>query len=143
MKIWTGYGTEHSMNLVMIGHFNEVEDAAEVLHVIERIQEVARTQEEAGLLQPGGPLSDYPSWFSQLLREINFYSIGPNEVEQFLYEVSVDREDNRIVVHTDETDVSALMKLMVDRGGRVEVYSAHYHPDTPYGRRNRRSGENQ
>ena len=143
MKIWTGYGTEHSMNLVMIGHFKEVEDAAAVLNVIERIQEVARAQEEAGLLQPGEPLSDYPGWFSQLLREINFYSIGPNEVEQFLYEVSVDREDNKIVVHTEETDVSALMKLMVDRGGRVEVFSAHDHPDTPYGRSSRRSGENQ
>lgn len=27
MKIWQGYGSEHSMNLVMIGHFKSPKDA--------------------------------------------------------------------------------------------------------------------
>ena len=26
MKIWDGYGSEHSMNLVMIGHFKNSDD---------------------------------------------------------------------------------------------------------------------
>ena len=30
MKLWYGYGSEHSNNLVMIGQFKSVEDAEEL-----------------------------------------------------------------------------------------------------------------
>jgi len=36
---------------------------------------------------------------------------------------------SRIVVTTDELEVSGFLKLMVDKGAKVEVYSAHDYPD--------------
>src|SRR6266481_7179904 len=37
MKIWYGYGSEHSMRLVMIGHFREVTDAERAKEAIDRL----------------------------------------------------------------------------------------------------------
>ena len=42
-------------------------------------------------------------------------------------------KDQQVVITTDEPDVSAFLKLMVDKGARVEVFSAHDYPD-PSGR---------
>jgi len=46
------------------------------------------------------------------------------------YDISSELKGNQIVVRTDEPDVSAFLKLMIDKGARVEVYSAHNYPDS-------------
>lgn len=141
MKIWTGYGTEHSMNLVMIGHFKEAEDAAAALDVIERIRERVTADEAAGRLEIGTPLDRYTDGMLELLRDVDFFSVGPGELEQFAYDVSFDRDGDKIVIRTDESEVSAVMKLMVTRGARVEVYSAHDYVDTEHGLVARQQGD--
>jgi len=45
-----------------------------------------------------------------------------------------DLPDNSVPRSTDEIEVSALLKILLDKGARVEVYSAHVYPDTEYGR---------
>ena len=141
MKFWTGYGTEHSMNLVMIGHFKEVGEAAAALDVIERIREQVTVDEAAGRLEFGTPLDNYTDGMMDLLRDVGFFSIGADELEQFMYDVNFNREGDKIIVHTDESDVSAVMKLMVTRGARVEVYSAHDYIDTEHGLVARQQGD--
>lgn len=141
MKIWTGYGTEHSMNLVMIGHFKEAEDAAAALDVIERIREQVTVDEAAGRLEFGTPLDSYTDGMMDLLRDVGFFSIGSGELEQFMYDVNFDREGDQIIIQTDESEVSAVMKLMVTRGARVEVYSAHDYIDTEHGLVARQQGD--
>jgi len=39
MKIWRGYGSEHSSNLVMIGRFKTVGDAEAAKRIIDRLAE--------------------------------------------------------------------------------------------------------
>ena len=41
MKIWNGYGSEHSMNLVLIGKFKQAQDANKVKSDIEKLGEQA------------------------------------------------------------------------------------------------------
>ena len=41
MKIWTGYSSEHSMNLVLIGKFKQAKDAEAVADVINKLGEQA------------------------------------------------------------------------------------------------------
>ena len=38
MRLWFSYGSEHSANLVMIGHFESAPDAAKALEAIEAIK---------------------------------------------------------------------------------------------------------
>ncbi len=65
-----------------------------------------------------------------LFLKIYLYTIGPPEVEQFAYDVNVKLDAARIVVTTDESDVSAFLKVLVDHGAsRVEVFSAHFYKE--------------
>lgn len=134
MKVWYGYGTEHSMNLVMIGRFKDA-DTAERAHVlIKELTTALQAEEEAGRLTVGEPNDRYSDEVLKLLSDLNIHSLGPRELEQFLYDLTVRRDGDSIVVTTDETDVQALLKVFIDKGARVEVYSAHDHPGTGHGR---------
>lgn len=134
MKIWHGYGSEHSANLVMIGHFESAADALKAREVIESITNQVRSDEEAGTLKVGEPAVRYSDAMLDLLGKLNFVSVGPGELEQFVYDVSIDVKGNDLVIKTEELDVAAFLKVLIARGARVEVYSAHDFPGTGHGR---------
>ena len=69
-----------------------------------------------------------------LLRETKFYNVSPSELEHFLYDTSTRVEGDKIILTTEECEVSAFFKLMITKGARVEIYSAHDYPDADYGR---------
>ncbi len=129
MKIWHGYGSEHSMNLVMIGHFKSPEDAEKTQNLIEQL-----TAELNDKIDIGTSRDRFGDDVLDLLREANCYILSPSELEHFLYDTHTRVEGNKIVLTTDESEVSAFFKLMITRGARVEIYSAHDYPDTKYGR---------
>ena len=134
MKLWLGYGTEHSMNLVMIGQFHDTREASRALAALQQIMDQVNQDQEAGLLEVGNPPDRYTERMMKLLEVLGTYSLHPGEFEQFAYEVGMDLSGDKVVITTDEADVSAFLKVLVSRGARVEVYSAHDHVNTGYGR---------
>jgi len=129
MKIWNSYGSEHSMNLVMIGQFKSSKDANKVNDLIEKL--ISRLPDLVGV---GSNTSRYSDEVMDLLREVKCWTLTPIELEQFSYESSIEVKGEQIILTTDESDVSAYLKLFIDNGAKVEVYSAHEHPDEDYGR---------
>jgi len=134
MKIWYQHGSEHSANLVMIGHFENAAEATKAKEIIDTLTNQVREEESSGTRTVGQPSERYGNAMLDLLGKLNVASIGPRELEQFLYEVSVDVEDSKIILTTEEIDISAFLKVLFDQGARIEVYSAHNHPDSEYGR---------
>jgi len=134
MKIWNGYGSEHSMNLVMIGRFRDAADAAKAKQIIDWLVEKVDADVKAGQLDVGEGSDRFTAGMLDLLGRVNVATIGPNEVEQFAYDVTVKLKDNQVILTTEESDVSAFLKVLVDRGARVEVFSAHDYPEAEYGR---------
>jgi len=134
MKIWFGYGSEHSMNLVMIGQFKSINDAKEAEEIIEQIGEQFRTDTEAGLMELGGLSDSFSEPMLELLQKHRVYDIRPSELEVFACEFTVQAEGNELVVRTDESDVVALVKILLHKGALVEVYSAHEYPEKGNGR---------
>ena len=134
MKIWYQHGSEHSANLVMIGHFEDATEATKAKEIIDALTTQVEEDQNKGTLVFGSPSERYGKEMLDLLSRLNVASIGPRELEQFAYEVSVKVEGSKIVLTTEENDISAFLKVMFDRGARIEVYSAHDHPDTSYGR---------
>jgi hypothetical protein len=118
----------------MIGRFKDGGDAAKAKQVIEWLTEQVNTEVEAGLIELGERAERYTDGMLDLLGKVNIHSIGPTELEQFAYDVTVKVENNQVVMTTEEIDVSAFMKVLLDMGARVEVYSAHYYPETEHGR---------
>ncbi|GBG38680.1 DUF6375 family protein [Mycobacterium montefiorense] len=130
MKIWYGFGTEHSMDLVMIGRFQDVASAQTAKEVIEKLAAAIRIEEKEDRLIVGEHTDRYSEDLLDLLIELGIHNVKPDELEQFLYDVNVRRRGDSIVITTDEIDVQAFLKIMLNKGARVEVYSRHQHPDS-------------
>jgi len=135
VKAWWGYGSEHSMNLVMIGRFEELKDALKAKDVIDKLTEHVTNSERGSGRQVGEELERFTDQELELLRTVNFHSVRPEELEQFGYDVAVKLDDKQIVLTTDEIDVSAFLKVLIDHGAFVEVFSAHQHEGTEKERR--------
>ena len=133
MKIWYQHGSEHSANLVMIGHFENAAEATKAKEIIDTLTQQVAEDQSNGTLTVGSPSERYGKEMLDLLGRLNV-SIGPQEVEQFAYEVSVKVKGNDLVLTTEELDISAFLKVMFLKGARIEVYSAHDYPDTAHGR---------
>lgn len=133
MKIWYQHGSEHSANLVMIGHFKNVDEATKAKEIIDALTNRVAEDQSNGTLIVGSPSDRYGDEMLDLLMRFNV-SIGPQEVEQFAYEVGIEVKGNDLVLTTEEFDISAFLKVMVLKGARIEVYSAHDYPDTDHGR---------
>lgn len=134
MKIWYQHGSEHSANLVMIGHFEDASDATKAKEIIDALTKQVDEDQSNGTLTLGSPSRRYGTEMLDLLGRLNVASIGPQEIEQFAYEVSVKIDGSDLVLTTDEFDISAFLKVMFEKGARIEVYSAHDYPNTSYGR---------
>lgn len=134
MKVWHEHGSEHSMNLVMIGYFKEVHDAEKAKKLIDQFTEQVRAEPNAyrSINVPEG--RRFSDKMMELMKETGLYNIGPDELDQYNYYMDIGVEGNKIVIKTEEADMSAVLKLLIEKGARVEVYSAHDYPDTEYGR---------
>lgn len=134
MKIWYQHGSEHSANLVMIGHFKDATEATKAKEIIDELMKQVAEDQDKGILVLGSPSERYGKEMLDLLGRLNVASIAPRELEQFAYEVSVKVQGAKILLTTEEIDISAFLKVMFDCGARIEVYSAHDYPDTGHGR---------
>jgi len=124
MKIWNSYGSEHSANLVMIGTFKDVPSAEKAKSILDKIGDFVANSDED--FEHSDRYSDAAL---ELLKTVGFYSVSPAELGQFRYDVRPELKGDKIVVNTDEIEISALLKIMVENGARVEVYSAHNYPE--------------
>lgn len=129
MKVWSGFGSEHSMNLVMVGHFQSIKAAKDMKKVFDQL-----SGELEGLIDFGTATDRYSDEVFELLRKLECSILGSFELEQFLYEKWIQIDGEKIVITTEESDVSAFLKLMVLKGAKVEIFSGHDYPDAEYGR---------
>jgi hypothetical protein len=129
MKIWKGFGSEHSMNLVMIGKFKTIADAEKAGRIIDLITKQVQMDMDSGAITIGSRSDRYTDGMMALFRELNVYDLNTTEVEQFAYDINVKQSQDTILITTDESDVSGYLKLLVAEGARVEVFSAHFYDE--------------
>lgn len=124
MKIWNGYGSEHSMNLVMIGHFKSADDAEKTEQLIEQLVDGLRDKVDFGTYN-----ERFSNDVMDLLKETKCCIFSASELEQFLYDNQTRVDGDKIILTTDEFEVSAFFKLMVTKGAKVEIFSTDDYPD--------------
>jgi hypothetical protein len=131
MKIWYGYGSEHSANLVLIGEFKTEEDAERVLQLIQAISANASSDLENGVVNHWAKNEQFSEKTEQRLRDLNLYGLSPSDIADFaLLNPSMEREGKALHFRTDDVEVGGFVKLMVEKGAKVQVYSAHDYPET-------------
>ena len=116
------------MKLVMIGTFKEPMAAASALETLKAVNQLVTEETGAGAIVVGEVSTQFSDTARKKLSALNVYSLNPTELEQFAYDVSYELEGGKVVVTTDESDVSAFLKLLIDAGAKVEVFSKHEWP---------------
>lgn len=126
MKVWHSYGSEHSAALVMIGRFKSEQDAniflAELRKLQETITAVMPDYEEQGRF----PKEIMDNLYHGKIRFC--YDMSPKDLDDFLLDYSIDKdEQNGSVVRmtTDDVGWAGLIKMMINAGARVEIFSEH------------------
>lgn len=133
MKVWSGYGSEHSYRLVMIGRFVDESSAQRAEEQFRQLAIAAESElPESGWEKPDARFSD-AMW--KLLDELKLYDLSRSDIENFGYEHSVEVSGNELQVSTDEGDVQGFLKVLIDGGAKVEIYSAHHWTDEGQPRR--------
>jgi hypothetical protein len=113
----------------MIGKFKDAATAEKAKEIIDKITEFMSKSDD-----DHRGADRYSDGALALLSELNVNSLGPAELEQFIYGIRAEVENDKVFITTNEIEVSSFLKIMIDKGARVEVYSAHDYPDTEYGR---------
>jgi hypothetical protein len=122
MKIWTGHGSEHSYNLVMIGYFADETQARGAEQRFQRLSEVAASQ----LPEPNWDSDQrFTTGLLEILNELKAWDLGRSDIENFAYDHTVHRKGKELHIETDEGEVQGFLKVLIDSGARIMVYSAH------------------
>ncbi len=124
MKVWIGYGSEHSNNLMMVGTFANVDRATEAFKDFDEIRKQAQLDYEDGILDFEKTHSRWSDAMRDLLMKHNVYSLGPDDLMDFVLDTQVSQEGDKIIVRTDEIEVAGFLKLFYSRGARIEVGDA-------------------
>lgn len=122
MKIWIGHGSEHSYNLVLIGHFADETKARSAEQKFQRLTAAA----ESGLVEVGWEADQrFTTGMLELLNEIKAWDLSRSDIENFAYEHTVERTGNDLRIATDEGEIQGFLKILIEGGARIQVYSAH------------------
>ncbi|WP_330262856.1 DUF6375 family protein [Streptomyces griseorubiginosus] len=123
MRIWNGYGSEHSMNLVLIGRFETVagaQAAEERMEALQALAEAAWSDDDWR-----SPEERMPRELGEALSQMKLYDMGRSDVDAFALDHNVTREAQTVRIWTDESDVQGFLKVLLHHGAKVEVFSRH------------------
>ena len=123
MKIWTGYGSEHSANLVMLGKFKTPEDATNFLKELEKLERLIQEDNSRDDVFRKFPEKILDEICSGRIRFCNDFA--PKDLNDFRMDLQrYQRDDDQTIVEfkSDETGWAGLIKMMLNAGARIELF---------------------
>ncbi|MEV6761332.1 MULTISPECIES: DUF6375 family protein [Streptomyces] len=124
MRIWHSYGSEHSMDLVLIGTFETVSGAEAAMERMEALKTLAEAEwSDDDWLRADERM---PRALADELGKLRLYDMGRSDVDIYALDHSVQRTGSTVRVWTEESEVQGFVKVLVNLGARVEVFSRHH-----------------
>ncbi|WP_444926940.1 DUF6375 family protein [Microbulbifer sp. TRSA002] len=123
MKIWNSYGSEHSLNIVIIGRFKEEHEAEAFEKLTDKVTRFLNDNSEFDV-----EADRFDRKTLDFLNKENLFSLTPQQLVHLLYDVHVSRHNKEIHINSDD-DVNAFISLLIHKGAKVEVFSAHDYPE--------------
>jgi hypothetical protein len=123
MRIWHSYGSEHSMDLVLIGTFEAAsgaEAAIERLKALKALAEAEWSEDDWRRREERMPIS-----LVEELAKLELYEMGRSDVDIYAFDHSVQRKGSTVRIQTEESDIQGFLKVLIHLGARVEVFSRH------------------
>ena len=126
MKVWNSFSSEHSAALVMIGHFKTADDATVFLAELNKLEDLIAKAIPDYEKQDSFPKEIMDALFHE---DIKFgYDLSPKDLDDFLMEHHISKVDGdgcAIQMTSDDTGWAGLIKMMINAGARVEIFSSH------------------
>ncbi|WP_327191122.1 DUF6375 family protein [Streptomyces xinghaiensis] len=124
MRIWHSYGSEHSMDLVLVGTFETVSGAEAAMERMEALKTLA----EAEWSDDDWRRADerMPRALADELGKLRLYDMGRSDVDIYALDHSVQRTGSTVRVWTEESEVQGFVKVLINLGARIEVFSRHH-----------------
>jgi hypothetical protein len=124
MRIWRSYGSEHSMDLVLVGTFETVSGAEAAIERMEALKALA----EAEWSDDDWRRQDerMPDTLTDELMKLKLYEMGRSDVDIYAFEHSIERKGSTVCIWTEESEVQGFLKVLIHLGARVEVFSRHH-----------------
>lgn len=123
MRIWHSFGSEHSMNLMLIGTFQSVSAAEAAVERMEALQTLAEQEWSDDDWRRGDQRMSEAA--VETLSRLKLYDMGRVDISMFAFEHTVERDQTTVQIATDESDVQGFLKVLLGLGARVEVFSRH------------------
>jgi len=123
MKIWTGYGSEHSANLVMLGKFKTPEDATGFLAELEKLERLIQEDDSGDDVFRKFPKKIMDEVLGERIRFCS--NLAPKDLDDFRMDLQrYQRDDDQTIVEfkSDETGWAGLIKMMLNAGARIELF---------------------
>ncbi|MFD8373644.1 DUF6375 family protein [Streptomyces sp. NPDC059688] len=124
MRIWHSYGSEHSMDLVLVGTFETVSGAEAAMERMEALKTLAEAEwSDDDWLRADDRMSRA---LADELGKLRLYDMGRSDVDIYALDHSVQRTGSTVRVWTEESEVQGFVKVLINLGARVEVFSRHH-----------------
>lgn len=123
MRIWQSYGSEHSMDLVLVGTFETVSGAEAAIERMEALKALAEAEwSDDDWRRPDERM---PDTLAGELIKLKLYEMGRSDVDIYAFEHSIERNGPTVRIRTEESEVQGFLKVLIHLGARVEVFSRH------------------
>ena len=123
MRIWHSFGSEHSMDLVLVGRFETVSDAETAVERMEALKVLAEAEWSDDSWQRQDEL--LPEALTDELIKLRLYEMGRWDVDNYAYDHTIKRSGSTVQIRTEESEVQGFLKVLIHLGARVEVFSRH------------------
>lgn len=111
------------MDLILIGRFEAVENAKQAVEKMEALKTLADAEWSDDSWQDHD--ERMPETLRQGLFKLELYEMGRFDVDNYVYEHKVERNKTDVRIWTDESEVQGFLKVLINLGARVEVFSRH------------------
>lgn len=124
MRVWQGFGSEHSHKLVLVGRFANARDAEMAEQRFDQLREVAG--EEADSIDWDNANPGFSEALYEKLKELGATDMSGADVDGLRLLDGLDRTGDTVRLRTDDAELQGLLKLLFSYGARVEIYSSHH-----------------
>lgn len=128
MKIWYGHGSEHSMNLALIGRFENVTSATSAIERIEALRKLAQSDVPDASWNPREErITDR---FREAMWDMGIYDMSYDQVQDFAFDHRAEQVGNELRIWTDESEIQGFIKVLLHHEAKIEIFSLHqWHED--------------
>jgi hypothetical protein len=124
VRIWHSYGSEHSMDLVLVGTFETASGAEAAIERMEALKTLAEAEWSDDNWRH--PDERMPDSLADELMKLKLYEMGRSDVDIYAFEHSIERNGSTVRIWTEESEVQGFLKVLIHLGARVEVFSRHH-----------------